>query len=425
MDTSGENLGSFIPQLGTISVGVFTPLQAGAGALFSDTDRDRFDRANRDIPSGTRVRLAFDFLSYPRVGRENARRRVVDVLYAAREVCQRHYAAPSVTSRDAFYGRYDTSASAVVHRTIPAAPPDLPSAPTSVQRELRQAQVDALCSGDELARFIVSQRSDSSTPSGGTLSYPDLAKSFLGAFWDAGPLQLPTWGWGLSTELGTTDFAYRQAIAPITLVPDTAAADAGFPGRVSINVDPTSGFRAPVTDSHNFWTIRGYGLFSLFRKPAGSSTPEWFFPGVTLVGSAEYSGGYGFRPGTTNLSICPAQPVDPVTALPRNVSVRCGNFNVDAPVEIDGFTLAAEARFRFLNVPLIRTLSFAPRYSHRLDDGAQVFDLPVYLQNDANGFGSAGLRFRHRWGGTDLLGNPDFSASEIAVFFVPLRFNGL
>jgi hypothetical protein len=422
------------PEVLTISVGLFTPLNSGVGTLLDDTDRNRLARANRDIPTGTRIRLGFDFLSFPKIEnnetivvtrRDTARRRVVDVLYAAREICLKHYATPSATPAITFYAPYDTSPPPPYEESVPAVTTAL-STPASPQEvEARKAEVNGLCSGDNLARFIVGQQDDATSPSGAILINPELAQNFLGAFWNAGSKQLPAWGAGLSVELGTTDFAFRQSINPITLIPDTVAADAGFPDRVSASIDPSAGFLASETDSRNSWTVRGYGLFSLQRETPETRTPEWFVPGITLVGSAEYTSNYSSRPGTTKLSICPAQPVDPLTMQPRNVSIQCGTFDVDAPVETESFTLAAEARFRFLNIPVIRTLSFAPRYSHRLDDGAQAFDFPIYLQNDANGLGSAGLRYRHRWGGRDLLGNPDFSASEVSVFFVPLRFNGL
>lgn len=428
--------GDYRPQIGTFSGSVFTPLSSGVGTLFSDTDRNRLKRANADIPSGTRLRLAFDFLSYPvikneelrvdGVSRNTARRRVLDVLYAGREICLKQYAAPSATPASTFYEPFKTTPPPTdIPRSIPTVMTKLSTPPTPEELNARKVEVENLCSGDNLARFIVGQQADPTSPSGAALINPELAKNFLGAFWNAGANQLPDWGWGISADLGTTDFTYRQSINPITLVPDTAAADAGFPDRVTARIDPAAGFSAAETDSQNTWTVRGYGLFSLFNRSPRTRTPRWFFPGLTLVGSAEYASSYSFRPGTTNLSICPPQPIDPVTLEPSNFSVRCRNFNVDAPVETDGFTLATEARFRFLNVPLVNTLSFAPRYSHRLDDGAQTFDLPIYLQNDAKGFGSAGLRFRRSWGGRDLFGNPDFSASEISVFFVPLRFNGL
>ena len=432
-----DSEGGFAPRVANVSVGVFTPLSSGVGTLLSDTDRGRFNRSNRDVPTGTRVRVGFDFLSYPNVRnreegvdvaqRNTAARRVVDVLYAAKEACLRHYASPSTTSREAFYEIYETEAPENPANLIARAVSPLSTPPTAEETEARKQEIEGLCSGDQLVRFTVGLRADSTTPSGTALINPELARKFLGAFWDPDPNQLPEWGWGISGEIGTADFTFRQAVNPIALVPDTSAAEAGFPDRVSVSVDPSGGFMPTMTESHNVWTVRGYGLFSLNagNEATRASTPAWYFPGVTFLGSAEYSGGYEFRPGTTGLTICPAQPVDPITMQITNVSTRCADFNVDAPIGTDGFTLAAEARFRFLNVPLIRTLSVAPRYSYRLDDGAQVVDIPVYLQNDKEGAGSAGIRLRHRWGGRDLLGNSDFTASEISVFFVPLRFNGL
>lgn len=428
----------FRPQIGTFSASITTPLQSGAGTLFTDTARGRFERSSSDIPSGTRLRLGFDFLSFPKIfnkpvpgsdGKPGplsyaARRRVVDVLFAANEACLRHYGAPSTSSRDTFYAAYDAPPPVTAESTLLPLSTILSDPPIPGQREARESEVKSLCSGDNLTKFIVGQRRDSTTPSGNALINPALARNFLGAFWNSAPLELPIWGWGLSGEIGTTDFAYQQANS-LSLAADNDAAEAGFPGRFNLSVDPAAGFGSPQTDSRNFWTLRGYGLFSLFRSTPKDKTPTWFFPGITLVGSAEYASSYSFRPGTDGLTICPAQDVDPLTMEPLNVSVRCRAFNVDAPVRADGATLAGEARFRFLNVPLLNTLSFAPRYSYRLDDGAQIIDVPIYLQNDANGFGSAGIRFRHRWGGIDLLGNSDFKASEIAIFFVPLRFNGL
>ncbi len=429
----------FRPQLATFSASITTPIQSRVGTLLSDTAEARYTRANLDVPTGTRIRLGFDFLSYPSISNRQifdssgmldatrsfaARRRVVDVIYPARDACFKHYRASSDASRDRFYSLYDLMPPITRQNSLPPLRTGNSASPTTGELTARQQEVEDLCSNDKLLEFIVAEQADSTTVSGTALMSPNLARSFLSAFWNAAPTQLPSWGWGLSGEFGTTDFAYRQANS-ISLVPDAEAAAGGFPGRFNLSVNPAAGFGAPATESRDSWTLRGYGLFSLFRATPERATPAWFFPGITFVGSAEYASAYSFRPGTRDLTICPPQPEDPITAEALNVNVRCRTFNVDAPTKVDGTTFAAEARFRFLNVPLIRTLSIAPRYSYRVDDGAQIIDLPVYLQNDANGFGSAGLRFRHRWGGVDLLGNADFKSSELTVFFVPLRFDGL
>jgi hypothetical protein len=418
----------FQPRLLTPFVTVTTPLDKdkNVGRLFSDTDRPT--RANADIPSGTRVRVGFDFLSYPMVsarlvkrrlhGDERAdqiheqagliderrsfaaRRRVVDVLYTARQACYKHYGQTlPETDHQEFYDGYGAVRVPEAVNTIKKLPP-VPAATPAAVAPINRA--DAYCRGNRLVDFLTATQTDATTRSGNTFVNAPLAASYLDAFWGAGTGVLPQWGWGASFEYGTRDFTFRQA-DPISYTAQDAVT-----GRTIVELNRAGEFAVSDTKEHPFGTVRAYGLFNVGAL-AGTRLTD-----ILLVGSGEYSWQHLFRPGTEGLTTCPNMAA----------TINCSVANVDAPQQVDGFTLALETRVRFRDIPFLQSLSLAPRYSHRLDDGAQTIDIPVYLQNDTNGLGTAGVRFRHSWGGRDLLGNRDLAASEFSLFFVPIKFSG-
>lgn len=410
-DTGSVTFLGFNPRTLTLSLVVTTPLDkdSGTGRLFSDTER--FTRANRDIPSGTRIRAGIDFLVFPTVSARRvgtgadtdlarsfeAQRRVVDILHAARQACVRHHGG-SLPANDAarFHRRYGS-----VH--IPQR--------SSVESIAQPANplvgpVDERCTGDNLLQFLMATRVDAAGEPENSFVDPTLPARYLESFWGASAGVLPRWGWGASFEYGTRDFTFEQARSINYADPDPIRA-----GRVRVSFDPAQGFAPPNDDAGRAnWTVRGYYL----RNVGGWQ--QLRLSDILLVGSVEHSDLYRFRPRTEAVTICPANP--------GGVQIQCRAFNVDAPVQFDSTTLALEARLRLGGVPFLQNLNLAPRYSHRLDDGAQTIDIPLYLQNDASGFGTAGIRFRHSWGGRDLLGNDELKASDISLFFVPIRFSG-
>ena len=382
---------SFRPQLLTLSGGVSVPLTDGEGRLFGITERD--DREDADIFSGAAVRLGVDFVSFRPIERLPSFVRAGGFLHRAHQQCA---SATGVEPMEEgrFLERYGLEridgnwAFAANAAATPA-----------------QA-----CTGDALTAFIFEVEPDPARRDSERFKRPQLAAEYQAMFWTEPASAVPHFGWGLSAEYGTSDFRYSPG--SISLVP--TAAD---PTRVQARLDPTVPLGPSRTDTEDDWRIQAYGsLFVQTGNPALTSRIST--QGVMFLASAAYLSSHSFRPGTSNLVLC-AQPA------PGALFTTCPTVNVERPFQRDGITLYGEARTQFVNVPVLRVLGLAPRYSIALDDSRQVLDLPIYLSADATGIGSSGVRVRHSWDGEDLLGNPERANTELSIFFsTPIRFRG-
>ncbi len=385
----------FRPQLMTISAGLNVPIVKDVSNFVSVERRE--DRSDIDVLSGTTLRLGFDFFSFRTLDREQSLTRLVQFLWRARAACARDRGIQA-GNETAFFARYGLRRR-LAHRD------DWTSEGAVVQ----PANGDR-CSGADLIGYVLELEHDGQ--GGSRFKRAPFATEYQAAFWEEPRTAIPRWGFGASIEYGTTDFKYRQG--SLLIGPDMSD-----PPRITLSLDRTMPLAESQTDTEDDWKIQVYGAFFIpfphaDRPPIGRPHN----PGVMLVGSATYLSAHQFRTGAGDVSFCP-----PVAA--GALSTGCTTINIDRPYIRDGITLSGELRTQFFNVPVIRVLGFAPRYGHRLADGRQELDLPVYLSPNTDGWGSAGIRYRRQWDGIDLLGNPEPTRSEISVFLTgAINFRG-
>jgi hypothetical protein len=391
---AGNEFLGFRPQLLTISAGLSVPIVKDESNFLSLARRP--DAADIDVLSGTTVRLGVDFFNFRDNNREQSIVRLARFLWRARRACTTERArelppGPAMT-QDQFFGLYGLVRTATGHD-------EWKSGGTPAADANRDA-----CSGMSLVNFVLETESDGQ--GGSQFKRAAFAADYQATFWEEPQAAIPHWGLGGSIEYGTTDFRYRQG--SLLIGPNSAT-----PPRLTLALDRTMPLAAQQTETQDDWRIQAYGAFFISnsharRPPIG----RMYTPGVMLVGAASYLSAHQFRPGAADVSVCPL----PGQANPNDLSIGCSSVNIDRPYFRDGITLSGELRTQFFNVPVLRILGFAPRYSHRLSDGRQSFELPVYLMPNAAGWGSAGIRYRRQWDGTDLLGNPEITTSEISVF---------
>jgi hypothetical protein len=390
----GNQLVSFRPQLLTISAGLNVPIVKDESNFLSITRRT--ERADIDVLSGTTLRLGFDFFSFHRYDRDQSIIRLTRFLWRARRDCVTARAremsqSPSLT-QDQFFGLYGLKRHPIGHD-------DWKREGAPVTNATRD-----VCSGTNLIDFVLETEGDGQ--GGSQFKRAPLAADYQAAFWEEPQTAIPEWGFGGSIEYGTTDFKYRQGSLLI-------GPDSNTPPRITLAPDRTMALAASQTDTEDDWKVQVYGAYFLAsrharRPPIG----RIYSPGVMFVGSATYLSAHQFRPGASEVSFCPL----PGPANPNVLSIGCSAINIDRPYLRDGVTLSGELRTQFNNVPMLGVFGLAPRYSRRLTDSRQSFELPIYLSANAKGWGSAGIRFRRQWDGLDLLGNEEVTTNEISIF---------
>ena len=407
------------PSVLALNASLSVPIDKGEARLASAAG-DKLKAA-----SGFSVKVGLDFSLFSRQNRPVVYRRAANVLFEAMEACLKdkkstnnfktteeakelffkHYGLTPEYLAGNYRGRFGAEISADTLKKAKDKEDEdtLPSA-ANAQAAL-DAKFEPKCTGSELVRWILEVERDESQTSGLKRKRPDLSDKFWQLFWDDGGEYSPNWGAGVSFEHSWTDYKYRQAT--LNLVPDSRD-----PSKVVL--EPNTGVPLAAPNEHP----RRAGLaaeaylsfFKTFWKNPFMTPAGPYSRGMMGLFSVAYREGYEFRDGTENYTYCE-------TPKPGEQFGTCSTLNIDAPYHRTGFELAAELRTQFTNVPLVKLVGLAPKYTYRLKDGAQSIDLPIFLTADDKGVGQSGVRVLHTWNGEDLLGNNLTGQWKVAFFF--------
>lgn len=405
-DKDGQDYFWQRPQLLSLSATLGVPATKGENPLLSRTAN-----ANRDldVPGGTTVKFAVDFMSFARQDRSIAYGRMAEFLHKAHKTCMEKRKGGDAVKDSIFFAHYGLTARPQGigwQYADPRAPEARPDEPPRDERTDRAET--SLCRGADLINFVLETKKDPTAISGAAFERPELAATYQALFWEDSKTAIPDWGVGASVEYGTTDFRFRQA--QLAIGPN---ADGRIVALPDLSV-PLANERKLTEDD---WRMQVYGAYMIRTLDHYAPRSGIYSEGVMFVGAASYYSSFEYRPGVTDFTLCPAP-------APGALLVRCSTINVDRPYLRDEFSLSGELRTQFNNVPVLKVLGFAPRLTWRLSDDRKQIDVPIYLS--ATGiFGSAGFRVRHTWDGLDLLGNRDDAKTELSVFVSQsLNFRG-
>lgn len=383
------------PQLLKLTGTVSTPISNGRNRLIDLTNDPRFS-------SGTSFKAAVDFQNFRKEYREDAFARAARFLYKAMGAC-----LADRTKKEPSVGKKITEADLVRHfkgRPIPAFD--------------KGDETAGVCQADRLINWIferkvVERRHLGDPPDYGrtttekVLKNPDLAKEYVSIFWSAPTDKpIPQLGWGLSAEYSSTDFTHFPGVFTVT--------DEGR------SLDRSVPLGDKVKNTFDQWTLEGYGsTFIKTREFDPAPSEKLYADGIMLLGAVTYQKLWDIPKDAKNVEICADN------SNPDIVLGQCSALNVDGPRQREGFTLSLEGRVQFNNVPLVKLVGLAPRYSYRLDDGFQKLDLPLYLTANDKGIGTTGIVLSGTWGGENLIGEELDSDFGISLFYsLPLNFNG-
>jgi hypothetical protein len=349
------------------AVGSFkTDLKDGVGTFLDR--REREGRSDLDYLPGTSVKLGFDYLRYSRGDGSTTTKDIAGLMTRAVEACRlaRHTASVSTGQPDA-----------------------------------------TACEPEAIVDWIFAVKDDPSTPSGKAFRNAALADELRVLLAGSPAKELPSWGFGASLSASNTDYTFRQGVLSEAIDPATGMRSLLLDTATPLLPEIVDGNRDYLAEAHLF-------IYKELDRDTPTFAPIWNIPGIMFVPQFTYKSEWGYRPGTKK-SICSGG------GTTVNV-VTCKDVQVDRPYRRGLSTFSTELRMKIEQIPVLGQIGLAPRIAYTFDDGATVYDLPIYF-SDAKGEMSAGIRYRHVEGGRDLLGNREIDYDQVSIFFTPLKFN--